>query len=360
MAKHDDRTEKPTPRRRQEARKRGESARSVELPQAASLVAVVVMLPLVVPRLTEALTDGWARSLALAQNPEPHLATAVLGDTLVAAALALAPMLAMTALMSVTAQAALVGGRPNIHRLKPRFDGLNPVAGVKRLFSRQILWELFRTSAKLAAVAVVAVMGWEAAAAAFTGGPRPIRSIISTIAAESNRLLVRLAVLAAAVGIADAVVSRRRFEKKLRMTKQEAKEDHRQAEGDPVIRAEVRRRMTRMSRLRMMAEVARADVVLTNPTHIAVALRYRDDDPAPVVVAKGAGFVARRIREEAERHGVPVRENKPLARALHATVEIGQVIPVELYRAVAEVLAVIYRAKNRLPGVHVPGLQVAR
>src|SRR5690606_14532481 len=149
MAKHDDRTEKPTPRRRQEARKRGESARSVELPQAASLVAVVVMLPLVVPRLTEALTDGWARSLALAQNPEPHLATAVLGDTLVAAALAFAPMLAMTALMSVTAQAALVGGRPNIHRLKPRFDGLNPVAGVKRLFSRQILWELFRTSAKL-------------------------------------------------------------------------------------------------------------------------------------------------------------------------------------------------------------------
>ena len=347
MANRDDKTEKATPRRRREARKKGESARSVELPQAVSMGVFVVMLPLVIERLTVVLMDTWNRSLALASTADVESALDTLGAGLVASGVAFAPVLLLVVVASAAAQAAVVGDRPNLARLKPQWKTLNPASGIKRLFSKQSLWELTRTSLKLGAVAVVVLLGWEAAAAAFVAGPRPIGAVISVIGAETARLIGRLALLAALVGIVDAVVARRRFDKNLRMSKQELKEENRQSEGDPIIKGEMRRRMTRMSRLRMMAEVARADVVVTNPTHIAVALRYSDGDAAPVVVAKGAGFVAQRIREEAEKHGVPIRRNVPLARALHASVEIGRQIPVELYRAVAEVLALVYRTRGR-------------
>ncbi len=347
MANRDDKTEKPTPRRRKEARKKGESARSVELPQAVTMGLFVVFLPFVVHRLTVSLTDGWGRSLALASDPDADVALDILGEGLMAAVTALGPVLVLVVVASAVAQMAVVGDRPNAHRLKPQWKTLNPASGLKRLFSKQTLWELARTSLKLGAVAIVTLLGWEAASRAFVAGPRPLGTILSVIGEETTRLVGRLAILAAIIGVADAIIARRRFTKNIRMSKQEVKEEHRQSEGDPIIRAEVRRRMTRMSRLRMMAEVAKADVVVVNPTHVAVALRYADDDPAPVVVAKGAGYIAQRIREEAEKHKVPIRQNIPLARALHASVEIGRPIPVELYRAVAEVLAVVFRTRGR-------------
>ena len=148
------------------------------------------------------------------------------------------------------------------------------------------------------------------------------------------------------VGGIDAIVSRRRYLKGVRMTKQEVKDDMRNTEGNPAIKGEVRRRMFRMSRMRMMAEVVNASVVLTNPTHYAVALRYDDDDPAPVVVAKGAGETALRIRAKAAEHGVPVVEDKPLAQTLFRSTEIGDTIPAPLYEAVARVLVVLWRAKG--------------
>lgn len=348
MAKNDDKTEQPTQQRRKEARKKGESARSIELPQAVSMGVFVLLLPMVVSRLTDVLADGWTRSLALATRPDPEVALSVLGDALAQSAIAIGPVLALVVVASAAANLAVIGDRPNIHHLKPQWKTLNPATGIKRLCSKQTLWELARTAVKLGAVAIVVLLSWEAATLAFEGGPRPVGTVVSVIGEETTRLVGRLAILAAVVGVADAIVARRRFLKNLRMSKQEVKEEHRQTEGDPIIRGEVRRRMTRMSRMRMMAEVARADVVITNPTHIAVALRYQDTDPAPVVVAKGAGFVAQRIREKAMEHGVPIRENKPLARALHASVEIGRPIPVDLYRAVAEVLALVFKARRRV------------
>jgi flagellar biosynthetic protein FlhB len=143
------------------------------------------------------------------------------------------------------------------------------------------------------------------------------------------------------------VVARRRITKALRMTRTEVLEEHMQSEGNPALQAEIRRSQRAMSRVRMIAVVAGADVVVTNPTHLSVALRYTDDDRAPVVVAKGAGVIAERIREEAASHGVPIRQDVGLARTLYQSVDIGDTIPVELYMVVAELLAEIFRTRPR-------------
>ena len=147
-------------------------------------------------------------------------------------------------------------------------------------------------------------------------------------------------------GPIDVVIAQRRYRKSVRMTKQEVREEMRQTEGDPHIRGEIRRRMTRMARMRMMSEIPKAAVVITNPTHYAVALRYTDTDATPIVVAKGADEVAKRIREEAMKHGVPIMEQKVLARALFRSVDLGDPIPNSFFRAVAEVLAVVWRTQR--------------
>jgi flagellar biosynthetic protein FlhB len=345
-----DKTEKPTRRRRVEARKQGQSPRSAELAQAVSLVAVFVALPVVIGNLVDVLVGGWHNALAVAAQPgAAHqgtgTATSLARQTVVDAARALAPLFVVVALLSGGVQLAIVGGRPNPHLLRPKFERINPAKGIKRYASKQLVWELLRLILKLAAVALVVLVGWNATMASLAV-PMSVGELTRTIGSASRTLFLRVAALAVIVGIVDAVLARRRYDKNLRMTKQEAREEMRQSEGDPHVKGEVRRRMAKLSRNRMMAEIARADVVLTNPTHVAVALRYDDACPAPIVVAKGAGVVAQRIREKAAEHDVPIQENKPLARALFKAVEIGDPIPLAFYQAVAEVLAVIYRTRK--------------
>jgi flagellar biosynthetic protein FlhB len=343
-----DKTEKPTRRRRADARKKGQSARSAELAQAVSLIAAFVALPMVIGRLVDVLVGGWQNSLAVvgqAGSGDTEQATAFARQTVVDAARAVAPLFVVIAVLSSSVQLAVVGGRPNPYLLRPKFERINPAKGVKRFVSKQIGWELSRVTLKLAAVTTVVLLGWKSAMAAFAA-PVSIGDFVRTAGSVSRTMFLRVAMLAVVVGVVDAVLSRRRHEKGLRMTKQEAREELRQSEGDPHVKGEVRRRMVKLSRNRMMAEVARAQIVLTNPTHVAVALRYDDRCPAPVVVAKGAGVVAQRIREKAAEHGVPVQQNKPLARALFTSVEIGDPIPLGLYQAVAEVLAVVLRTRR--------------
>jgi flagellar biosynthetic protein FlhB len=345
-----DKTEKPTRRRRVEARKRGQSPRSAELAQAVSLVAVFIALPVVIGNLVDVLVGGWHNALSVAAQPEAArqgtgTATALARQTVIDSARALVPLFVVIALLSGGVQLAIVGGRPNPHLLRPKFERINPGKGIKRFVSKQLVWELLRLVLKLAAVALVVLIGWNVAMASFAV-PMSVGELTRTIGSVSRTMFLRVAALAVVVGIVDAVLARRRYEKGLRMTKQEAREEMRQSEGDPHVKGEVRRRMAKLSRNRMMAEVARANVVLTNPTHVAVALRYDDTCPAPIVVAKGAGVVAQRIREKAAEHDVPIQENKPLARALFKSVEIGDPIPLAFYQAVAEVLAVIYRTRK--------------
>ena len=342
-----ERTEAATPKRKRDARRKGQVARSAELPQALSLLAIVMVLPTVVSRLGHVLANDWQLSASVAATGDTGRATGLLGHSLSNAFMALLPLLGAVALAGVLASVALSGGKPNPYLLKPRFDKINPKAGIKRICSKQTLWELVKTAAKLALVALVSVGAWQAGLSRLMASHGSVDGTISSLAASIGALVRRVAVLALVVGAVDAVVASRRHRASLRMTKQEVKEEYKQTEGNPHMKAAIRGRQAKMSRMRMIAAVAGADVIVTNPTHLAVALAYEAGSSAPTVVAKGADRMAARIREEAARHGVPIMENKPVARALYKSVEIGDAIPVALYRAVAEILALVYRTRTR-------------
>jgi flagellar biosynthetic protein FlhB len=329
-----------------DARRKGQAPRSSELSGALSLLASFVLLPSTLQRLGTVLTDGMSQSMGLASAAEEHSAMTLLLHMSNDAARAMLPMiLAMIGIGSVV-QFASVGGRPNVFQLRPRMERINPVAGMKRLFSPRTAWEMAKVSLKLAAVVIVLVTAWNEVRPKIMRAVPDMLGLMHNVGGASRVMFVRVALLAALIGLVDVVLAHRRYLKSVRMTKQEVREEMRQTEGDPHIRGEIRRRMTRLARTRMMAEVPHAAVVVTNPTHYAVALRYSDDDATPVVVAKGADAVAQRIREIAHEHGVPVMEQKVLARALFRSVELGDPIPTAFFRAVAEVLAVVWRARR--------------
>ena len=339
-------TEKPTRRRLRDARRKGQAPRSGELSGALGLLVSFVFLPSTISRLGQVFSDGLNQSMGLASAAEEHSAITLMVRISGNAGRAMLPMIvAMIGVGSLT-QFAFVGGRPNVYQLRPRIERINPMKGLKRLFSPHTVWELAKVSLKLAAVIVVLVTAWNEARPKIMNAVPNMLGLMSNVGGVSRLMFVRIAMLAALIGAVDSLVAHRRYRKSVRMTKQEVREEVRQTEGDPHIRGEIRRRMTRMARTRMMAEIPKAAVVITNPTHFAVALRYSDTDATPIVVAKGADEVALRIREEANKHGVPIMEQKVLARALFRSVELGDPIPNAFFRAVAEVLAVVWRTRR--------------
>ena len=341
------RTEKATPKRKRELRRKGQVARSTELPQAVVFATVVVLLPGTIRHLVDTLTADWQHSINLASSATPKSGSAMFGQMLLHAAGALAPMIGALTLVSVGAQLVMAGPRPNMVMIKPKFERVSPKSGFKRIVSKQVLWELLRTMLKLAAVVFVTYGIWQAGVAKLLHSPFTLDGAVHDTAGAIKQLLARLVILSLLIGVADAVVVKRRDLKQSRMTKQEVKDEYKQSEGSPQAKSAIRARAQKLSRSRMIAAVAKADVILTNPTHFAVALKYESGHAAPVVIAKGADLIAKRIREEANKHGVPIIENKPLARALYKAVEVGDVIPAAFYRAVAEVLALVYRTKRR-------------
>jgi len=354
VARAEEKTEQPTGRRLREARREGRLPQSAEVPQALTFIAAVLVLPTLLRRMSVTLADGWQRTMAAANPADPAPALRSLRTLLIDSTLLLVPLVVGVVVAAVIGRAMLGGIHLNGHQLKPRFKGLDPFKGIKQLFSIRQAGQLLRLTLKLAALGAVAVAMWDRFVAVVYQGPVGLDGFAGSLGNAIWALLIAVVAVSVVAGGLDGFLALRRYRKDLRMTKQEVKDDARQTEANPLIKSEVRARQRKLSRMRMMAEVARADVVLTNPTHLAVALRYEPDSVAPKVVAKGAGHIAARIREVAAQAGVPVRENKPLARALYHNVEIGEVIPVQLYQAVAEVLAVVYRAANRLdPGAGV-------
>lgn len=339
-------TEKPTRRRLRDARRKGQAPRSGEISGALSLLASFVMLPSTIQRLGGVMSDGMSQSMGLASAAEEHSAITLLFRISGNAARAMLPMVVAMIGISAVTQFALVGARPNVFQLRPRIERINPFKGVKRLFSPHTVWELAKTALKLGAVVIVLVTAWNEVRPKVMRAVPDMFALMTNIGNASRVMFMRVALLAVLIGVVDVVLAHRRYRKAVRMTKQEVREEMRQTEGDPHVRGEIRRRMTRMARTRMMAEIPKAAVVITNPTHYAIALRYSDNDATPVVVAKGADAVAQRIREVAAENGVPIMEQKVLARALFRSVELGDPIPTAFFRAVAEVLAVVWRARR--------------
>ncbi|MCB0995396.1 MAG: EscU/YscU/HrcU family type III secretion system export apparatus switch protein [Acidimicrobiales bacterium] len=341
-----DKTEKPTGRRKKDARKKGQVARSTELPQAVSLVVGGLLLPFVVPTFLDRMAESWTSAISADTIAEPGVGLGLMGSMVVDALVLFVPMIAAIAASSVISQFVLAG-KPNRHNLKPQWSKISPKNGFGRIFNGRQLWELGRSLAKLSVLVLVTYGIWQTGVDEMMSGPAPVGANLERVGNAVRELFIRVAALGVIIGVADAVYSKRKFIKDLKMTKQEVKEEAKQQEGSPVVKREVRKRQVLMSRNRMIAEVSGAEVVITNPTHIAVALSYSSTDPAPRVVAKGAGRVAERIRAEAREHGVPIREDKPLARTMFRKVKLGDTIPVELYGAVAAILAAVYKARQR-------------
>ncbi|HLI58319.1 MAG TPA: flagellar biosynthesis protein FlhB [Solirubrobacteraceae bacterium] len=347
-----DRTEKPTPKRRREAREKGQVARSMEISSAAvlvgGLIGVIAFGPTVVSNTGAAMQAIWSE---IAVRGAVTSASGLHGLEQIAIKLMLetvAPIAGICLAVGLLANVAQVGLRPSIQALRPQWERLNPGAGVKRLFGKRVPFEAGKSLAKVTVVGAVAAISLVPMIThgETTMGATPA-ALGSLMFSGAKTIAIRVLAVYLLISVADYVWQKRQFEKGLKMTKQEVKDESRNQDLPPEVKSAIRRRRILQARARMMAAVPQADVVVTNPTHYAVALVYDGKKPAPVVVAKGKNLIAAQIRRIAAENGVPIVPDPPLARSLHASVEIDQMIPAELYAAVAQVLAHVYRMAGR-------------
>jgi flagellar biosynthetic protein FlhB len=342
-----EKTEKATPKKLKDLRKKGAAARSFELPQGVSLLVMVLVLPGMVGRLMETLRTDLTLVLGNADVNDLDTARVLAGKLVMDSVRAVAPSIAIVGAAALLAGSVVTRSRPNPAMLKPRFERLNPGKTAKRMLSKHSLVALLKDLAKLSALAVLTWSAWQTGARELVSSGGTFEGLQSAVGGTVKAMLWRVALLALLVGVVDAAWQRRSFNKQARMSRQDITDEHKQAEGDPHMKGQIRSRMMAQSRSRMIQAIPKADVVLANPTHLVVALAYEPGSLAPVVVAKGAGATAQRIKDVAAEHGVPVLADKPLARAIYKSTEVGDGIPLELFRAVAEVLAVVYAAKRR-------------
>ncbi|MDX6385268.1 MAG: flagellar biosynthesis protein FlhB [Blastocatellia bacterium] len=346
-----DRTEKATPKRREVAREKGQVARRPELAAAASFLAALIMLRVDADQLLHRSAKLFQDANGYIVTREPLTIPALQGMFVTAGAnlaMLCLPVIAAAMAAGVAGNFAQGGLTFAPKALMPKAERFNPVANVKRVFGGNSVVELLKSLIKLGGLTIACygvLVRTIAESPKLIGAPSPrvflsLGSLIYALGLRAGGVLLLVAVL-------DYFYGWYKHEKSLRMTKQEMKDEMRKQEGDPMIKNQRRRAARALAQRRIASEVPRADVVVTNPTHFAVALKYdRERDAAPTVVAKGADLMAKRIREIAAEHDVTIVENPPLARSLYATVEVGGTIPAELFRAVAELLAYIYKQRE--------------
>jgi flagellar biosynthetic protein FlhB len=346
-----DKTEKATPKRLGEARKKGQVAKSQDLNSAVVLLASLAVLAGYGPHLVDRLKASMSSSLQLISNPQivtskglGGLLTSTAGD----AAKAVLPIALTCLVAGVLSNVAQVRWRPSAQAIKPQMSKLNPVNGLKQLFSVRSVFEAGKSVVKLVIVAVVAALSLIpklSEIGAMVGTPP--QQLLGATAHLVLGIAWRAGGAYLLIAFVDYAWQKWRFQKDMRMTKEEVKEEAKQAQQPAEVRGAIRRRQMQAARARMMSDVPQADVVVTNPTHFSVALRYDGSKVAPEVVAKGQDLVALQIRRIAEEHGVPVVPDPPLARSLHSAVEVGQMIPEDFFQAVAQLLAFVYRVAGR-------------
>lgn len=351
-----EKTEKPTPKRTREARQKGQIAKTPELSIWAGVLATTVLLQMTVSRGASAMRNLVSDMGPVIAKPDTGTAAHFAADAGWKAVGILTPMLLGMMIVGLVVNVAQVGFKPTGKKMKPDFGRLNPFKGIKRMFGMQAWWELGKSVLKTALLAAVALPVVANAIHALTGsGANGSMMAIAGLTAHTALTLLRN-VAAAGLGVAalDFAIQKRRVMRQLRMTRQEVREEMKQQEGSPEMKRAIRTRAMAVSRNRMISAVGMADVITVNPTHYAVALRYDAAKGAPEVIAKGAGVIAAAIRAEGEKHGVPIVHEPVLTRALYRSCEIGQLIPVEMYEAVAHLLAFVFglRAKGRAEGVH--------
>ena len=350
----DSKTEDATPRKIEKAREEGQVAKSQEVSTAVSLIVMFFSLRLF---------GGWLYNNLVAlliydfgvipysrDAMDALFASGYLAWMFQQAVLIAGPLMAVSFLCGLISNLVQVGWKPTSKPMMPKPSKLNPIQGFKRIFSMQSVVNLVKSLAKFAVVGLV-VFFIIRDRIGYLPAFIHMDMMMSTLFVLNMLIDMGLAVGAAFVLVAAADYAYTRYShfKKLRMTKQEVKDEYKQMEGDPQVKGKIRQKMREVSMRRMMQNVPEADVVITNPTHYAVALRYNNMiDKAPVVVAKGVDFMAKRIREKAGEHNIAIVENQSLARALYAEVDVGEEIPYEMWESVVEILAYVFKLRNQV------------
>jgi flagellar biosynthetic protein FlhB len=346
MSDSGEKTEQATEKRMKEVRAKGQLSKSQDLTAWIGIGAAAALAPVTIALGSQAGSSQLAGLHAIMANPSPELAEQLMGDAFSSIAGTLTPMLA-TVFVVVLLGAAAQGG-VHLKKLEGKYEQFNIVTGLGRTFGGQAVWQGVKALLKTAAVGVVLTLVIQGLAPILmTAGGLPVAALIDAAGGGAASLVQAAIVSGLVLAAADVFVVMRRNRKRTRMTKKEVTDENKSSEGDPRIKSQRRSRQLAMSRNRMIASVSTADVVLVNPTHFAVALRYEPGKSAPRVVATGAGVIALRIREQAATDGVPIVRDIPLARALHGACTLGDEIPADLYNAVARVLAFVLALKTR-------------
>jgi flagellar biosynthetic protein FlhB len=346
-----EKTEKATPKKRQDARKKGLVAKSAELTGALilfmSFLGLIMFGSFFKERVTRLFTATYYNYLTM------ELSTAnvmgLFGELTVQGLLLLAPLFAVAAVIGITGNFVQIGFLVSGEPLRPKLSKINPIEGFKRIFSLRSLVDFVKTVLKLLIIGVIAFFTlWGEKEQLIKLSRVPVEDLFTYAARLTGELGLKIGAGLVALAVLDYLYQKYEHEKNLRMSKQEIRDELKRNEGDPLIKGKIRERQRRMALSRMMQEVPKADVIITNPTHFAVALQYDGATmEAPKVIAKGQDYVALKIKEIAREHGIVTMENKPLARALYERTEIGDLIPADLFQAVAEVLAYVYQLKGR-------------
>ena len=347
-----EKTEAPTEKKRRESREEGQVAFSRELPSAALLAGILLTLIATSPLILDAfreMTTQIFRDMSEADELSIGSLYDLSGEIFSTLLPAFAPFAAIIVLVGILASVLQVGVQITLKAIAPKFNKISPLTGLKRLFSTQSLADFLKSMAKLIIVGIVGYITYMDKITELNGlsvaTPEAILEYNFTVVAEVSGKIVLALV---AIAIFDYLYQRWHHEKQLMMTKQEVKEETKQTEGDPQLKARIRQIQREMSNARMMQEVPKADALIVNPTHFSVAILYdRDVMEAPEVTAKGTDHMALRMRTVARENSVPILERPELARDLYANVEIGETIPERFYKAIAEILAFVYRLRRR-------------
>lgn len=351
-----EKTEPATEKKLSDARKEGQVAKSRELGQAFALLALFVVLKVWVGTMGHNFMNGFRmnysrmKEMTTFVNGEISVKdfTRLINSNILQMALIVAPVFIAALVVAVVSDVMQVKWQPTSKPLRPKFSKINPISGFKRIFSKEKLIDLLKSLLKIILLGYLAytTIRGEFAVLFALYDVELIRAV--TIIGEiAINMGLKISAFYIVIGFADFGYQKWKFAEDMKMTKQEVKDEWKNAEGDPAIKGKQKQRMMEASRRRMMQAVPSADVVITNPTHFAVAVKYDVSVfDAPFVVAKGEDFLAARIKERAEEAGVEIVENKPLARMLYYNVDLGSPIPPELYQTVAEILAAIYNARQ--------------
>lgn len=351
-----EKTEPATAKKLADARKEGQVARSQELSHALGLVSLFVILKLFISFIGERLMG----TFQLIYNKIPDvidesaggmsvfMAKTVINNVLGTILLTLAPFLLIGFVIAVFSNIIQIKWQVTTKPMMPKFSKLNPISGFKRIFSKDSLFELLKSIVKIVTILYIAYTSIkDHQDDFFLIYDIPLLQVILLVGTIVIDTGMRIALVYIFIGIADFVYQKHKFKEDMKMTKQEVKDEFKNTEGNPEIKGRQRSKMREASQRRMMQSLPSADVVITNPTHYAVAIKYDSkQNAAPVVVAKGEDYLAQKIKEVAREHHVEIVENKPLARMLYANVDVGQEVPPELYQAVAEVLAFVYSLRE--------------